>query len=137
MKKTIQSIFVIFLATAFLAACAAVPSATSQPAANTPVAQTTQALTGVGTSSDLSASSLQQAYMQVYQDANPSVVNIQVIQNASTTQSQSFNLPGLPQLQSPQTSPSQVEGSGFVYDTNGNCDFAHLYCGEISKGKRL
>lgn len=58
--------------------------------------------------------------MQVYTEANPSVVNIQVIQDVSNTQSQGLTLPGLPQLQNPQTTPSQVEGSGFVYDSNGH-----------------
>lgn len=109
--------FILIIALAFLSACTAAPAAaTQQPV----VAAATQAPTSAASSALLPANSLEQAYMQVYEAVNPSVVNIQVIQEISNTSSQGFTIPGFPELQNPQTTPSVVEGSGFVYDTNGH-----------------
>jgi len=117
MKRTFLMPFILFIALAFLSACTAAPAAaTQQPV----VAAATQAPTSAASSALLPANSLEQAYMQVYEAVNPSVVNIQVIQEISNTSSQGFTIPGFPELQNPQTTPSVVEGSGFVYDTNGH-----------------
>ncbi|MEN6571161.1 MAG: trypsin-like peptidase domain-containing protein [Anaerolineaceae bacterium] len=119
MKKTILTPLTLIIALAFLAACTAAPAAiTQQP--TEPAAATQAVPNGVTAPAPQSAVAVEQAYMQVYTEANPSVVNIQVIQDVSNTQSQGLTLPGLPQLQNPQTTPSQVEGSGFVYDSNGH-----------------
>jgi len=117
MKRTFLMPFILIIALAFLSACTAAPAAaTQQPV----VAAATQAPTSAASSALLPANSLEQAYMQVYEAVNPSVVNIQVIQEISNTSSQGFTIPGFPELQNPQTTPSVVEGSGFVYDTNGH-----------------
>ena len=118
MKKTITSVFVIILTAALLAACGTVPATTQTPAV-TPT-QVTQTPPSSQEPSTLPAVSLEQAYMQVYQAVNPSVVNIQVIQQVSATSSPDFILPGFGQFQSPQTTPTQVEGSGFLYDDQGH-----------------
>ena len=67
---------------------------------------------------------LQDAYVQIYQRVNPSVVDIRVVQNSSSMQDSQYSIPsfpGFPQFSSPQdNTPSQVEGAGFVYDMDGD-----------------
>jgi len=118
MKKTFTSVLVIILTAALLAACGTVPATTQSPAA-TPT-EVTQTAPSLQEPSTLPAVSLEQAYMRVYQAVNPSVVNIQVIQQVSATSSPDFILPGFGPFQSPQTTPTQVEGSGFIYDDQGH-----------------
>jgi serine protease Do len=72
------------------------------------------------------------ALESVYTQVNPSVVNIRVVMQASTSGNSSseipgfpFNFPGMPQLpqlpQQPQTPEyGQALGSGFVWDTEGH-----------------
>jgi 2-alkenal reductase len=68
-------------------------------------------------------SDLQTALEQVYQAANPSVVNIQVTSKA-TSQIQVPEMPGFPSLpdapQMPNLQPSHTLGSGFVWDKQGH-----------------
>jgi serine protease Do len=69
------------------------------------------------------------ALENVYTQVNPSVVNISVIQNASTSGSGSseipgfpFNFPGMPETPQQPQAPQygQALGSGFVWDTQGH-----------------
>jgi 2-alkenal reductase len=67
---------------------------------------------------------LQDAYEQIYENVNPSVVNIRVVQKV-TSNNQSYQyyyqFPGFqPYNQQQQQVPDQVEGAGFIYDTAGH-----------------
>jgi serine protease Do len=95
------------------------PTAQTTPALN-PTAQpvaavsaTAQPVIAVPTTGEVQ--SLQSAYEAIYQQVNPSVVNIQI----SANQTSGFGFSGRG-----QTTPSQpvpvAEGSGFVWDTNGH-----------------
>ncbi len=125
----------IILGSILLSACAgfslfqAAPTATasSAPAVTQPTAQSTVALNPTAQPvAALSATAqpvivpsgsepqgLQAAYEAIYQQVNPSVVNIQI----SATQTNGFSQRG-------QTNPNQpvpvAEGSGFVWDTSGH-----------------
>jgi 2-alkenal reductase len=67
---------------------------------------------------------LQQAYIDVYQRVNPSVVNIRAVQpgSAETGTLPDFEIPGFPDLPVPEIpqGPSVGQGSGFVYDEQGH-----------------
>lgn len=105
----------ILLGSVLLSACAgfnlalAAPTTSNSPAQAVvqPTAQAVPSLTG----SEVQL--LQSAYEAIYQQVNPSVVNIQI----SAAQQTGFSRRG-------QTAPSQVvpvaEGSGFVWDTSGH-----------------
>lgn len=92
------------------------------PTESAPVAEPAQtsssALTTVDSSEALAA--IQGTLSQIYQDVNPSVVNIEVTSTVSQSQSLPFTSPfGNPQGEF----PSQVEqalGSGFVWDKSGH-----------------
>jgi serine protease Do len=111
-----SSVLVIAL---LLASCAS-PAATAAPAVASPAAST-PAVTVV---QNITTTELQTAYEQVYQQVIPSVVDIRVVQKVSTsqdTQYQGPSIPGFPQFSSPQdNTPTQVEGAGFIYDTQGH-----------------
>ena len=105
----------ILLGSVLLSACAgfnlalAAPTTSNSPAQAVvqPTAQPIPSLTG----SEVQL--LQSSYEAIYQQVNPSVVNIQI----SAAQQTSFSRRG-------QTAPSQVvpvaEGSGFIWDTSGH-----------------
>lgn len=119
MKKRITVISSVLTVAILLASCAPVASspATAQPSAATPAATAVQNITTVAE---------QDAYTQIYEKVNPSVVNIRVVQNASSSQQDSsFPFPNIPGFdfgnqQQQQQTPTQVEGSGFIYDTDGH-----------------
>src|SRR5512133_3335825 len=104
MKKTIQTLFLIIVATAFLTACVATPTVVA-PGVATTQAPTTAIEPATAAPVTASGLSLQDIYTKVYESANPSVVNIQVIQKASTTSTQGLDIPGFPQFQNPQNTP--------------------------------
>jgi serine protease Do len=54
---------------------------------------------------------------QIYSQVNPSVVAIEVVQGSSSSSQNQFGVPGLP---FGQVVPQQVQGSGFVWDTQGH-----------------
>ena len=110
MKSTLKSLFVIVIAAALLSACAAAPIASTT---QSPTQALTQAPTTAAVQPNTSNVALQDLFSQIYQAANPSVVNITVIPNASATAQGAF-----PSLQTP--APSEVIGTGFVYDTSGH-----------------
>jgi len=71
--------------------------------------------------------SQQEAYIQLYERVNPSVVNIRVVLKPGSGRSVQLpfelpNIPGFPQIPTPEapTTPDQALGSGFVYDQNGH-----------------
>lgn len=120
MRKTIQTSGIIIVMAALIAACAPVATST-QPAATAIVstAAPVQSSTGV----DLAGQ--EKSYEAVYELANPSVVNIQVVigSTADTTAQDNSNqtVPGFPEFQLPQEqTPTAAEGSGFIYDTQGH-----------------
>jgi len=90
-------------------------SAAAQEATPVPSAATTAPVA--------SLSDLQTTLEQVYQAANPSVVNIQVTSKA-ISQIQVPEMPGLPALpdipQMPDVQPARALGSGFVWDKQGH-----------------
>jgi S1-C subfamily serine protease len=153
--KKVSLINVVLISVLLLAACST-PSATLQnqlsnvlrSAADTLHPQETESVkaevkslaqpTTTPIQSSTSGSSLLSAYegvlQNVYQEVNPSVVNIRVLVKASQTGSEMFtfpdlpfnfpNIPGFPstpQEQQPST-PQYQEGlgSGFIWDTQGN-----------------
>jgi serine protease Do len=96
-----------------LSTVAAAQSATAVPTAAPVVAQVpASTVTGA-------VAALEGTLEQVYAQVNPSVVNIQVVETASTTNSAIPEIPGF-QFQFPQVPQTQqVLGSGFVWDTQG------------------
>jgi 2-alkenal reductase len=62
---------------------------------------------------------LEQAYINVYERINPSVVNIRVVVSQSANQLELPELPGLPPFEG-ELIPNQSQGSGFVYDRQGH-----------------
>jgi 2-alkenal reductase len=77
-----------------------------------------------GASGDL-LSAYQGTLEKIYTAVSPSVVNIRVVEQASTSGSDSSQLPGLPffnlpQGQQPQQQLQQALGSGFVWDQQGH-----------------
>lgn len=91
-------------------------SASNIPVANSTALQTSQAATSA--SPDLTA--MQSTLEQIYNQVSPSVVYIDVL--TSGTSSSSLQLPpGHPFFSSPaQQVPSEAQGSGFVWDTQGH-----------------
>ena len=110
MKSTLKSLIVIVITAALLSACAAAPTSGATLA---PTQALTQAPTTASVQPNTSDVALQDLFSQIYQAANPSVVNITVIPNATATSQGAF-----PSLQTP--APTVIIGSGFVYDTNGH-----------------
>jgi serine protease Do len=60
---------------------------------------------------------LQGTLEQIYNQVNPSVVAIEVVQGSSSSSQNRFGVPGSP---FGQVIPQQVQGSGFVWDTQGH-----------------
>lgn len=122
MKKTIRTTGIIILLAAMLAACAPAVGSSTQIVAPTAAANTAEA---VQPNPEVNLVDQEKAYENIYELANPAVVNIQVVMNStSTTSSQGFFdqvIPGFPEFSTPQEStPTTAEGSGFVYDTQGH-----------------
>jgi 2-alkenal reductase len=117
MSKKILIASSILVIAALLAGCAS-PAALATP---TTGAATSQPVTVV---KNVTTAELQTAYEQIYQQVNPSVVDIRVVQKASAAQNSQYtvpSVPGFPQFSAPQdNTPTQVEGAGFVYDMNGD-----------------
>lgn len=102
-----------------LASCAPAATSTATPA-NTTSAEVTQTPVVV---QNITVVAEESAFTRIYEKVNPSVVNIRVVQNTSTTQQDfGFGFPGFPDFPdlNQQRRPIQVEGSGFIYDTDGH-----------------
>jgi serine protease Do len=102
---------------------------TSQQAAPTAALATTQevqvaAVQGATAAQGTTASgdvltALEDRLGQIYNQVNPSVVNIQVVLKAGSSSGSLPDFPGFPSL--PQGTPQQgAQGSGFVWDKNGH-----------------
>jgi serine protease Do len=120
MSRKIMITSSILVLALLLASCTS-PVTTAAPSASLST-ESAQAVTIV---KNITTTELQDAYVQIYEGANPSVVDIRVVQNTSSTQSDSQyqlpDVPGFPQFSSPQSNtPTQVEGAGFVYDSVGH-----------------
>lgn len=117
MSKKIMIASSILVIAAMLAGCSSL--ATAPAAAASTATQSQPAVV-----KNITTVELQDAYVQIYQKVNPSVVDIRVVQNSSSTQDSQYSVPsfpGFPQFSSPQdNTPTQVEGAGFVYDMNGD-----------------
>jgi 2-alkenal reductase len=119
MSKKITVIFSLIVIAALLVSCApiATQAAGATPAAATQAPATTFQMTTVDE---------QTAFEQIYAAVNPSVVDIVVTENSTTTTSDTqfnYNFPGLPDLnnqQPQQSTPTQVEGAGFIIDSAGH-----------------
>ena len=123
--KKFSSIALLVIAVAALALAGCSTAASQQPLAAAPgIAQAASASAPVTATS---GADLEQAYTNVYERVNPSVVSIRVVLNASAGTGSipdfHFNLPGFPNVptpQAPQGGLQQAEGSGFVFDKQGH-----------------
>jgi len=117
------SLLVIMLT---VSACSVLPGSLSlNSAANPPVAvQQVPQLPASNTQSKSAqladTSSLEQSYIQLFKAVNPSVVNIEVVLNASASSQSSPQFPFGQGGNSPQQGPQEALGTGFVYDTQGH-----------------
>lgn len=122
MRKKMSVISSVVVVAALLASCAPVAVATPTAEATSAATQAPAVVQNVTTVAEESA------YTQIYDQVNPSVVNIRVVQKLSSTQQSSGyqlpDFPGFPDFnfnnQQQQQVPTQVEGSGFVYDADGH-----------------
>jgi serine protease Do len=89
--------------------------ATATPAAAAQTITSTAQASSIPENSLLAA--LQGTLTQIYNQVNPSVVAIQVVQNSPTSSQDRSGIPGSP---FGQGSPQQILGSGFVWDTQGH-----------------
>lgn len=114
----------VLVASSILVIAALLAGCTSFAASGTPAAATATQAQSSTVVKNITTVELQDAYEQVYQRVNPSVVDIRVVQNSSSTQDSQYSVPsfpGFPQFSYPQdNTPTQVEGAGFVYDMNGD-----------------
>ncbi len=117
MSKKIMIASSILVIAAMLAGCSSLANVPTEAASTA-----TQSQPAVV--KNITTVELQDAYVQIYQRVNPSVVDIRVVQNSSSMQDSQYSIPsfpGFPQFSSPQdNTPSQVEGAGFVYDMDGD-----------------
>ena len=122
MIKRISVVPSLLIIVALLVSCA--PTTTQTNAAATQAATATQASSTV----NLTTVQEQDAYEQIYETVNPSVVNIRVVEKASaSTSTTDFNFPSIPgfdftnpnQQQQQQNSVTQVIGAGFIYNSKG------------------
>jgi serine protease Do len=95
-------------------------SALAQVTTATPAA-TVQAAPGTTQTGPIAQNSLIAAFQgtltQIYDQVNPSVVAIEVVQGSSFSPGNQFGIPGAP---FGETIPQQAQGSGFVWDTQGH-----------------
>jgi 2-alkenal reductase len=125
MKNKITVAFSLLVIVALMVGCAPAVSQT-KTSATTPESAQVQSAQAV----NLTTAQEEQAYEQIYETVNPSVVNIRVVENSSastqTTQYSFPDIPGFPQFSDPQgqqqqeSVPTQVEGAGFIYDSDGH-----------------
>jgi 2-alkenal reductase len=121
MNKRITVVSSLVVIAALLVSCAPV---TTQATTATPTVAATKATAVV----NLTTVAEQDAFEKLYEVVNPSVVDVRVVENAtSTTQDTQYSfpdIPGFPQFGTPQqqqnTAPTQVEGAGFIYDSAGH-----------------
>jgi Trypsin-like serine proteases, typically periplasmic, contain C-terminal PDZ domain len=120
MSKKITVAFSVLVIAALLVSCAPTATQTS----NTIVATATQA---PATTIQMTTVDEQTAFEQIYAAVNPSVVDIVVTEKSgSTTTSTQYNFPNLPGFpdfnnqQPQQSTPTQVEGAGFIIDSAGH-----------------
>lgn len=119
MKK--KTTFLVFVVIALLALAACSPTAAPAAPAVAALAQAQPAATPAVTTNSPVASSvagIESALEQLYAQVNPSVVAIEVTQQAANSQ---FRFPFFNGPQGQQQSPTQQAlGSGFVWDTAGH-----------------
>jgi serine protease Do len=128
MKRYAVLATVLLVLSMALTACGAGLSNLNNPAAANVAAQA--AATPVPPSSTTgnagtAVAALEGTLENIYAQVNPSVVNIQVVQSQPAQSPNSQQFPGFPGLpfgnpSSPQTQIQQAEGSGFVWDTQGD-----------------
>jgi serine protease Do len=121
MKKTYVWFVVLLLVSLLALSGCSVPQLSSVAAAQSP-ASTPAAMPAVAQApaSVGAVAALEGVLEQIYTQVNPSVVNIQVVETVTTTNSIFPEIPGFqfPVPQVPQT--QQALGSGFVWDTQGH-----------------
>jgi S1-C subfamily serine protease len=98
------------------------PDSTSEPA-NVEIASTAAPVANVVRTQAALASgdvlaALQDRLGQIYEQVNPSVVNIQVVLQAGSTLGNLPEMPGFPSM--PEDYQPSAQGSGFVWDTDGH-----------------
>jgi 2-alkenal reductase len=117
--KTNKYIIVLTIISIFLiTGCAGTTLSAALPASvQAPVADVSSQLAApaAATTADASLTALQSIFEQIYQQVNPSVVNIQVVE-----QSSGFSFGGGFGFNNTQNVPQQALGSGFVWDTAGH-----------------
>ncbi|HTP11291.1 MAG TPA: trypsin-like peptidase domain-containing protein, partial [Anaerolineae bacterium] len=125
MKSKLWLVTIVMIAALALSACssAAQPAVNSAPAASAsnlqPVAAVNTAPVTKSAAVIANVSDLEATLEQIYQQVNPSVVAIHVVEQASgTTSNPFFSNPGQnPDQGTPQ---AQALGSGFVWDKDGH-----------------
>ena len=119
MKKTsLWLVAVLLVSLVALSACS-MPRFSNVAAAQSATAAPTATALAVAQSPDPAGAvaDLEGTLEQVYTQVNPSVVSVSVVLTSKA--SSSVQIPGFPSL--PQTTqPQQVQGSGFVWDTQGH-----------------
>jgi 2-alkenal reductase len=131
-KRNVLSSITVIFAMIFLTACGSALGTTNNLGSHTAPAlpETTQvapaqpALPSGGVPGDL-LSAYQGTLENIYAAVSPSVVNIRVIEQASSSSSGSGQIPGfpffnLPQGQQPQQQLQEALGSGFIWDQQGH-----------------
>ena len=128
MKRYASFITLLLLPLLLLTGCGlSVPAALSAPPAAPTAAATPAAATSAASSAEVLAA-LEGTLAQIYDQVNPSVVNIRVVQKQEVTTPVLPEIPGLPfpffqpptTPQGPQEFYRQGAGSGFVWDKEGH-----------------
>src|ERR1051325_5001564 len=150
-KRTISLYTLVVLAMLLLTACGGVGlsplnSGNSTTNQNPALAAPTQVLPTPGSVTSGVSGDLLSAYQgtleQIYKAVSPSVVNIQVVISADTSNSGSNQFPGFPffnspngqgQGQQPQQQLQSALGSGFVWDQQGHIVTNNHVVGSASK----
>jgi 2-alkenal reductase len=119
MKTKISRISLLVISILLVTGCSGTALSVAAPASvQAPVVAVSNQLhaPAVAASSTTDLSALQNTFEEIYQKVNPSVVNIQVVEQSSETISgNGFGFNG-----QQSTIPSQALGSGFVWDTAGH-----------------
>jgi serine protease Do len=123
MKKNMMLGMTILALLTILAGCGVVDMALpaqAQPAATAVPVSAPSATAIVPSDATTVLAALETTLEAVYNQVNPSVVNIQVVEEVST--SGSFQIPGFPDGSAIPQVPQRVQGqgSGFVWDTQGH-----------------